>query len=144
MDLEQARVEADTTATFATIGGMKLPRVTAKTTYANSELTFDTSFEQETRSLGAGGRVMIHPDHHELHLQALNLKVGQTQWALASGTEATVHYSPTALTIDNFVVERGAQRMTAEGTVAIGSASRPWRTTSTSASTTSRCATSTS
>src|SRR5204863_8465220 len=106
-----------------TIAGMKIPLATAKTSYVNHELTFDTSFEQQTRSLAAGGRVLIHPDHNELHLQALNLKVGQTQWALAPGTEATAHYSPTSVTIDNFTLARGAQRVTAEGTVAIGAAS---------------------
>ena len=97
--------------------------MTAKTIYANHELTFDTSFEEEARSLAAGGRMLIHPDHNELHLQALNLKMGQTLWTLAPGTEATAHYSPTSLTIDNFVLERGAQRLTAAGTVAIGTAS---------------------
>jgi hypothetical protein len=123
MDVDQAKIQADTIATFATVGGMKLPRVTAKTTYVNHELTFDTSFEEETRSLAAAGRMVIHPDHNELHLQALNLKMGQTAWALAPGSEATAHYSPTALTVDNFVLERGAQRLTASGTVAIGTAS---------------------
>jgi len=123
MDLEQAQVQADTTATFVTLGGMKLPRVTAKTTYGNHELAFDTSLEQETRSLVAGGRVVLHPDHNEVHLRALNLTVGQTQWALAPGMEATARYSPTSVTIENLVLERGAQRLTAGGTVAVGTAS---------------------
>ena len=67
--------------------------------------------------------MLIHPDHNELHLQALNLKVGQTLWTLAPGSEATAHYSPASLTIDNFALVRGAERVTAEGTVAIGAAS---------------------
>ena len=123
MSPEQARIQADTTATFLTVAGINIPRAAAKTTYANHELTFDSSFEQETRSLAAGGRVIIHPDHNEVHLQALNLKVGQTQWALAPGSETTVHYSPTSLTVDSFVLQGGAQQLSAEGTVAIGAAS---------------------
>ena len=123
MDIEQARIQADTTAAFVTVAGMNLPRAMAKTTYANHELTFDTSFEEDTRALAAGGRVIIHPDHNELHLQALNLKVGETIWTLPAGSEATAHYTPTSLTIDNFVLERGAERLTAEGTIAIGTAS---------------------
>jgi hypothetical protein len=123
MDVEQARIQADTTATFATIAGTKVPRLSAKTTYANHELTFDTSFEEATRSLAAAGRMLVHPDHNEVHLQALNLKVGQTVWGLAPGTEAAVHYSPTAVTVTDFSLVRGAERVTAEGTVAIGEAS---------------------
>jgi autotransporter translocation and assembly factor TamB len=124
MDVEQARIQADTTATFVTLAGENLPRVSIKTTYADHELTFDSSLEQDTRSLAAGGRVLIHPDHSEVHLQALNLKVGETQWALAPTTEATLHYSSSAVSVEHFVLQRGAEQVTAEGTVAIGSASQ--------------------
>ena len=84
-DIEQARIQADTAATFVTIAGRNLPRVTAKTTYEKNELQFDTMVEEERRSLGLGGNVVFHPDHDELHLRALNLTVGKTQWALPQG-----------------------------------------------------------
>jgi hypothetical protein len=51
-DIARARIQADTTATFVTIAGNSLPRVTAKTSYENNELQFDTMFEEERRSLG--------------------------------------------------------------------------------------------
>ena len=122
-DIQQARIQADTTATFVTIAGRNLPRVTAKTVYEKNELQFDTMVEEERRSLGLGGNVLFHPDHDELHLRALNLTVGKTQWALPQGQEAVAQYSKDSVTLENFVLERGTQRVTAAGTVAIGASS---------------------
>ena len=122
-DIEQARIQADTTATFVTVAGTNLPRVTAKTTYEKNEMQFDLTAEEERRSLGVGGNVVFHPDHDELHLRALNLTVGQTQWALPPEQEATLRYSNDSVTVDNFVLQRGPQRVTAAGTVAVGAAS---------------------
>jgi autotransporter translocation and assembly factor TamB len=122
-DIERSRIQADTSATFVTIAGRSLPRVTAKTTYENNELQFDTMLEEERRSLGLGGNVLFHPDHRELHLRALNLTVGKTQWMLPQGSEPTARYSTDSVTLENFVLERGTQRVTASGTVAIGASS---------------------
>jgi translocation and assembly module TamB len=122
-DIQRARIQADTAATFVTIAGRNLPRMTAKTVYENNQLQFDTMVEEDRRSLGLGGNVVFHPDHDELHLRALNLTVGKTQWALPQGQEATARYSKDFVTVDNFMLERGTQRVTAGGTVAIGAAS---------------------
>jgi hypothetical protein len=122
-DIEQAHIQADTAATFVTLAGRHLPRVTAKTVYEKNELQFDTQIEEERRSLGLGGNVVFHPDHQELHLRALNLTVGKTQWALRQGQEATAQYTKDSVTIENLVLERGTQRVSADGTIAIGAAS---------------------
>ncbi len=122
-DFEQARLESDTSATFVTMAGRNLPRVTGKMTYEKNELQFNTMFEEERRSLGFGGTAVFHPDHNELHLRALNLTVGQTQWSFPAGQEATARLSQDSVTIENFVLQRGVQQLTAAGTVAIGSGS---------------------
>jgi TamB, inner membrane protein subunit of TAM complex len=122
-DFEQARVQADTAAAFVTIAGQKFSRVTGQTTYVKNQLEFTTMFEEERRSLGLGGNVLFHPDHQELHLRALNLTVGQTQWALPTGQEAIAQYTADSITLKDFVLQRGAQRLTTAGTVAIGSGS---------------------
>jgi autotransporter translocation and assembly factor TamB len=122
-DITQGRVDAETFATFVTIAGRNLPRVTAKTTYEHSQLQFETLVEEDRRSLGLGGNVVFHPDHDELHLRALDLTVGQTQWALPQGQEAIAKYSSDSITLENFVLQRGVQQLTASGTVAIGAAS---------------------
>ena len=97
--------------------------MTAKTVYEKNQLQFDAMAEEERRSLGLGGNVVFHPDHDELHLRALNLTVGKTQWALPQGQEADAKYSSDSVTLENFVLQRGTQRVTAAGTVAIGAAS---------------------
>ena len=122
-DIEQGKIQADTTATFVTLAGQSVQRVTAKTTYEKSELQFDTMVNEERRSLGLGGQVLFHPDHDELHLRALNLTVGQTQWGLPPGQEAIAKYSSDSVTLENFVLQRGAQLVSAAGTVAIGASS---------------------
>ncbi len=122
-DIEQGKVQAETTATFVTLAGQSFPRLTAKTDYEKNELQFDTTVEEERRSLGLGGRVLFHPDHDELHLRALNLTVGQTQWTLPQGQEAVAKYSQDSVTLENFVLQRGAQVVSAAGTVAIGASS---------------------
>ena len=122
-EIEQGKIQAETTATFVTLAGRTLPRLTAKTDYGNKELQFDTTVEEERRSLGLGGRVIFHPDHDELHLRALNLAVGQTQWALPQGQEAVAKYTTDTLTLENVVLQRGTQVVSAGGTVAIGAGS---------------------
>ena len=58
-DIEQGKVQAETTATFVTLAGQSFPRLTAKTDYEKNELQFDTTVEEERRSLGLGGRVCV-------------------------------------------------------------------------------------
>ena len=122
-DIEQAHIQADSAATFVTVAGRHLPNVSAKTVYEKNELRFDTQIDEERRSMGLGGNVVFHPDYQELHLRALNLTVGKTQWALPQGQEATAQYTQDSVTIENFVLERGTQRVSAAGTIAIGAAS---------------------
>jgi hypothetical protein len=135
-DFARAKIQADTAGGFVTLYGYNLPRVTAQTTYESNRLQFKTLFEEQTRSLGVGGNVLFHPDHHELHLQGFDLAVGQTRWALAPGREATVQYTPESVTVKDFVLQRPApapaapgspqspvQTLTVEGTAAVGSGS---------------------
>ncbi len=122
-DIEQGKVQAETTATFVTIADQRFPRLTAKTEYEKNELQFDITVEEQRRSAGLGGRVLFHPDHNELHLRALDLAVGQTQWTLPQGQEAIAKYSQDSVTLENFILQRGAQVVSAAGTVAIGGSS---------------------
>ncbi len=122
-DIEQARIQSDTGATFMTIAGHNLPRVTAKAVYEKHQLDFEAMLEEERRSLGLGGNVIFHPEHDEMHMRALNFTVGQTQWSMPQGQEVTARYADNSVTLDNFVLQRGDQRLTAAGTVAVGAGS---------------------
>ena len=122
-NIEQARIQADTEATFVSLAGRHLPHITAKTLYEQKQLVFDVNAREEARTLALGGNVIFHPDHDELHLRALDLTVGQTQWSQPKGQEATARRSGDSVTVDNFILQRGEQRLTAAGTVAIGTGS---------------------
>jgi hypothetical protein len=122
-EFERARIQADSAATFMTIAGRNFPRVTAKTVYEQQQLDFDTFVDEERRSLGLGGNVLFHPDHQELHLRALDFTAGETRWSLPQGQEAIARYADNSVTLYNLILERGEQRLTAAGTVAVGAGS---------------------
>ena len=85
----RGRFRPDTTATFVTFAGQKFPRVDRE-----DRLRKERAAVRHARLRKSAGRwdsadgVLFHPDHDELHLRALNLTVGQTQWALPQGQEA--------------------------------------------------------
>jgi hypothetical protein len=116
LTFERARVDADTHATFVTVGGQNINEVTAKTTYADNRVTFDATAKQPQRSVTAGGSVVLHPDHQEVHLQNLGLTAGTQQWSLANGEEATVNYARDAVRVEHLDLVSGDQRISADGT----------------------------
>jgi hypothetical protein len=110
-----ATVHAKTTATFLEVAGQTLNEVTADTTYAQEKLGFQTVIKQEQRELAAGGEVVIHADHQEVHLRDLALRAEQIEWRTPAGTESTVQYGNNRITVKNLQLVNGDQRITAEG-----------------------------
>ena len=58
-DIEQAKIQADTRRRSSLSPASSFPRLTAKTDYEKNELQFDTTVDEERRSLGLGGRVVV-------------------------------------------------------------------------------------
>ena len=116
-DLDVARMaaEADTSATFVTIAGQNINALKARTTYAEKTVTFEATATQPQRSLDAGGSLVLHPDHQEVHLTALNLAAGQQHWTMASGSQPTVNYASDAITVENLRLRNADQEIAAEG-----------------------------
>ena len=112
---ERAAVEADTKATFVTVAGQNINEVQAKTSYADRTVTFDATATQPERSLDASGSLLLHPDHQEVHLTALNLTAGQQHWTIASGSQPTVNYASGAVAVENLRLRNGDQEIGAEG-----------------------------
>ncbi len=112
---ERARVEADTKATFVTVGGQNINELTAKTTYADQTVTFDATAAQPERSLAAGGSLVLHPDHQEVHLTQLGLTAGQQRWTIPSGDTPTINYATGAVALENFRLQSGGQQIEAAG-----------------------------
>ena len=109
---ERARVEADTKATFVTVGGQNINELTAKTTYADQTVTFEATAAQPDRSLAAGGSLCAAPGFalKEVHLTQLGLTAGQQHWTIPSGETPTINYATGAVALENFRLQNGRRR----------------------------------
>ncbi|HEY7171981.1 MAG TPA: translocation/assembly module TamB domain-containing protein [Vicinamibacterales bacterium] len=112
---ERAHVDADTHATFVTVAGQDINELAAKTTYEDKKVTFEATAKQPERSAMAGGSLVLHPDHQEVHLQSLGLTAGQQQWSLVNGQEATINYAADAVRVEGLKLANGGQQISADG-----------------------------
>ncbi len=116
LDAERARVEADTKATFVSVAGQNINELTAKTTYADKTVEFQATAAQPRRTLDAGGSVVLHPDHQEIHLTSLALAAGEQRWNIPAEAPVTIQYGGETIAIDRLRLESGDQRIDAQGT----------------------------
>jgi translocation and assembly module TamB len=125
LDPANANVTATTHATFVTIGGQNINELEAKTTYQEKRVEFDATAKQPQRSLTAGGAVILHPEHQEVHLRNLDLTSQGVRWQTAPDTEATINYAgrgegapgeeSVAITVANLKLVNGDQTIEANG-----------------------------
>jgi TamB, inner membrane protein subunit of TAM complex len=116
LTVADADVTANTHATFVTVSGQNINELDAKTTYHQKALDFDATAKQPQRSLAANGSLLIHPDHHEIHLKSLGLTSQGVQWQTAPNREAAIQYFPDAIEVKDLELVNGDQKISAEGT----------------------------
>jgi len=116
LTVADADVTANTHATFVTLSGQNINELDAKTTYHQKALDFNATAKQPQRSLAANGSLVIHPDHHEIHLKTLGLTSQGVQWQTAPTSEAAIQYFPDAIEVKNLELVNGDQKISAEGT----------------------------
>lgn len=122
LDAAKVHVQATTQATFVKAAGMELNSVTATTTYEQQRLDFTTSIKEKTRELDAGGQVILHPDHQEIHLPNLAVRTQGIEWRTAPGSAATINYAGTRVQLTGVRLVSGAQTLDVSGAMAIGKA----------------------
>jgi autotransporter translocation and assembly factor TamB len=115
LDVERAAVTADTKATFVTVAGQNINELAARTVYEGNEVTFDATATQPERSVNAGGALVIHPDHQEVHLRSLALDSRGVQWQLDAAASPVVNYANERVTVQNVRLVNGEQLIEAEG-----------------------------
>jgi autotransporter translocation and assembly factor TamB len=115
LSFDRATVVADTEATFVAVAGQNINELTATTTYDQKTVRFEATAKQPERSLTAGGAVVLHPEHQEIHLTQLGVVAGQQQWSLAPGAEPAVNYAGDTVSVQNFRMVSGAQEIAADG-----------------------------
>ncbi|HEY2906959.1 MAG TPA: translocation/assembly module TamB domain-containing protein [Vicinamibacterales bacterium] len=115
LDAAKAAVSADTHATFVSIGGQNINELDAKTDYTGRQLTFNATAKQPQRSLSAGGSLLMHPDHQEIHLQSLALQSQGVTWQTAPGSAPAIQYGNVISVKDFKLVSTGNQEIAADG-----------------------------
>ena len=118
LNVKQAKVEADTTATFIKAGALQLNSVTAKTSYNGDRLQFTTSVREEKRELDASGEVILHPDHQEVHLPQFVVRTQGIEWR-STGTAATIKYGQDRVQLENVRLTSGDQSLDVNGAFAL-------------------------
>ena len=119
LDAKQARVQADTSATFVKAGGLQINSFTASTTYTDKRIEFTTNIREEKRELDATGTVLLHPDHQEVHLPQLVVRTQGVEWRTAPGAEAAIQYGQDRVQLENLKLMSGDQVLDASGSFAL-------------------------
>jgi autotransporter translocation and assembly factor TamB len=116
-DLDPSRLQltADSTATLVEAGGVQLTEITAKTTWGNKTLGFDTRLRDQKRALAVNGDLVLHPDHEEVHLRDLALETEGVEWRTPQGSEAAIQYGNDRIAVQGLQLVSGPQRITADG-----------------------------
>ena len=118
LQIDQAQLQASSTATFLEIGGQKINEVTADTTYSKSRLEFKGVAKEGRRELTAGGSLLLHPDHQEIHVDNLALRSEQIEWRTPEGEAAAVRYGANRVEVKNLQLINADQRIAADGVIA--------------------------
>ena len=115
LTLADATIAAKSHATFVTVAGRNVNEVDGTINYRQKQLEFDFTAKEPRRSLGAAGSVIVHPDHHEVHLRTLGLQTAGLTWQLAPGSEAAIDYAKDDIAVSNLIMTSGDQRISADG-----------------------------
>ena len=117
LDVERARIEASSSATFLEIAGQRINTLTADTTYSQSNLDFKAVAQEGRRELAAGGSVILHPDHQEIHVNDLALRSEQIEWRTPPGVSAAIRYAGDRIEVKNLELMNADQHIAASGVI---------------------------
>jgi len=128
LDFSRARIQAKTNATFVEVAGLRINQVNADTTFADQRLGFQVRLAQgpenageaaasqtQVRELEAGGTVIFHPDHQEIHLPRFAMRTNGIEWSMAPGGQAAIEYSKDRIELENVRLVNGAQMLDVSG-----------------------------
>lgn len=109
---------ADSELTSVRAAGRTLTAVKASTTYHGGLVGVEASVREAGRQLDAGGRLLWHADHQEVHLDRLRLRTGTAEWRLADNTNAAIQYGGERLAIEGLVLHGGGDgRISLDGAI---------------------------
>jgi autotransporter translocation and assembly factor TamB len=103
-------ISADGSASFVSAFGRNFGNATANLTYDQQRLEgkVETRLPDGRIARVAGG-MLVHADHHELHVSSLEVELGKQRWALSANTgEPLVSWSPSAISARDLTFDAGA------------------------------------
>jgi autotransporter translocation and assembly factor TamB len=120
-DLDRTRLSANATSTIAGLTGygVDVSKLEATAAYASNALTFDMRADEARGSASAQGRALFGDGRQDLELNALTLNREGVAWSMPQGRTARAVIESTHATIEGLTLERGAQRIAADGRVGI-------------------------
>ncbi len=103
-------IRGDVSASFVSAFGNSFGTATAKLAYGRERLEGEIEARlPDTRVARVSGSVLVHADHNELHVAALQVELGPQRWALsARAGMPIVTWSGSALGVRDLVFDAGA------------------------------------
>ena len=108
--MAEMTIAGDGSATFVSAFGRSFGNASAKLSYGQQRLQGEVEARlPDTRIARISGSVLVHPDHHELHLGALQVELGKQRWGLsANAGTPVIGWSGSTLTAGDLVFDAGA------------------------------------
>ncbi len=120
LDVAQADVTANTTATLVRAGGREIRDLTLNARYANQAVTFRTEVNEADRRLEAQGIANLQtPGSVDLQLERFAVATPKMTWATPGGGIARIVYTPEHVTVRDLRLTNGPQQIAASGTVGL-------------------------
>jgi len=100
----------DLTASFVTAFGQNLGNATAKLTYTEQRLQGEIEAHlPDSRVARVSGTVVVHPEHNELHVAALQIELAKQRWVLSpSAGSPVISWSGSTLSARDLVFDAAA------------------------------------
>lgn len=115
----------DLEGSFITVGGQEIPRLSLVASYADRRLGLRGRVEQARRSMDLTSVIDLHPDHQEVHLRSLTVAGSGAPWTFDGPDEATIRYSPAAVSVDGLQLRRGGEVISVGGRLALEAGADP-------------------
>jgi autotransporter translocation and assembly factor TamB len=103
-------ITGEGSASFVSAFGRSFGNASAKLAYDKSRLQGEVEARlPDSRVARVSGSMLVHPDHHELHVSSLQVELGKQRWGLsaAAGTPV-VTWSESAIGARDLVFDAGA------------------------------------
>ena len=105
LDMVQANLTANLKAIRVEIGQRLIREVSGEIVYESNELSFDGRAADDARDIDASGRLELHPEHREVHLERLSVGAAGSRWTLRAGTDAAIQYGDRGFRVIGLALE---------------------------------------